>query len=192
MALLCSRELSILGSFWSSIRFFELWFCSIFALHSGVPTFFRVTQVIASIFFLPFLSWRLIQRVPVRRHQATFRPHFIDTPNPRWIQIWFLPSQSHILHWLWSGDAVCCCSCSPIMLSKLCRRGRIQSWSTWFSWCTWPRYLQSCCTSRDLIWIVSSHISVFLRRLFTGQQGGVTIQWICVLQSALIDGIAPM
>ncbi|KAF8519280.1 hypothetical protein JB92DRAFT_2899230 [Gautieria morchelliformis] len=31
-----------------------------------------------------------------------------------------------------------------------------------------------------------------LMLLFTGQQGGVHIQWICILQSALIDGIAPM
>ncbi|KAF8519287.1 hypothetical protein JB92DRAFT_2899358 [Gautieria morchelliformis] len=31
-----------------------------------------------------------------------------------------------------------------------------------------------------------------LMLLFTGQQGGVHIQWICILQSALIDGIPPM
>lgn len=41
-------------------------------------------------------------------------------------------------------------------------------------------------------WSLSSYWVVLMRRLFTGQQGGITIQWICVLQSALIDGLAPM
>lgn len=31
-----------------------------------------------------------------------------------------------------------------------------------------------------------------LLSLVTGQQGRITIQWICTLQSALIDGLAPM
>ncbi|KAF8519279.1 hypothetical protein JB92DRAFT_2899222, partial [Gautieria morchelliformis] len=42
--------------------------------------------------------------------------------------------------------------------------------------------------------IVISYLATIppLMLLFTGQQGGVHIQWICILQSALIDGIAPM
>jgi len=153
--------------------------------HSYTLSFTPCTVVVP----FPSLSSSGMSVPSVNGHKTEI---LIDIPDPPFPQRWYPRPLLCGLHSAWLETAACWHFFRLSISSKHCRKGRIHSSSTWFWHLTCPRYLHLCCASSESSRSPTFDRLVFTRRLFTGQQGGITIPWICIVQYASVNSVPPM